>query len=316
MENINMKTNFTIIALFAVLALFAVSFASASLVQDLEVKINGDEITINSDDVLAYAGDVVPVTVKFEASANASDVTVTVELDGYDDESNEFDTIAGKTYRKTFNVEIPTDADDDNKEYTMHVTIDSNGNEELREAYTITIARDDHTFDVLSVDYNTRVTEGEVFPVSVVVENSGSNEAENVYVIVSIPALDITTRGYLGDLFPFDNYADDNDNEDAMQETVLLQIPAEAITGLYDLVVTVYNDDAEVKTSSLISVTGSAIVDEEVNAAEDSESEGVSTSIIALTVVLVIIFVVLLAVLVVLVTRKDKEIEEAETSYY
>jgi len=42
----------------------------------------------------------------------------------------------------------------------------------------------------------------------------------------------------------------------------------------------------------------------------------VSTSIVALTVVLVIIFVVLLVVLIVLLSRKDKPIEEVETSYY
>lgn len=41
-----------------------------------------------------------------------------------------------------------------------------------------------------------------------------------------------------------------------------------------------------------------------------------STSVVALTVVLVIIFVVLLAVLVVLLTRKEKPIEDIETSYY
>lgn len=42
----------------------------------------------------------------------------------------------------------------------------------------------------------------------------------------------------------------------------------------------------------------------------------VSNSVVALTVILIIIFVVLLAVLVVLLTRKEKPIEEVETSYY
>ena len=42
----------------------------------------------------------------------------------------------------------------------------------------------------------------------------------------------------------------------------------------------------------------------------------VSNSIVALTVILVIIFVVLLVVLVVLLARKEKPIEEVETSYY
>lgn len=42
----------------------------------------------------------------------------------------------------------------------------------------------------------------------------------------------------------------------------------------------------------------------------------VSSSVVALTVILVIVFVVLLAVLVVLLTKKDKPMEEVETSYY
>ena len=45
-------------------------------------------------------------------------------------------------------------------------------------------------------------------------------------------------------------------------------------------------------------------------------STSVATSIVALTVILVIIFVVLLAVLIVLLTRKEKPMEEVETSYY
>ena len=42
----------------------------------------------------------------------------------------------------------------------------------------------------------------------------------------------------------------------------------------------------------------------------------VSASVVALTVILVIVFVVLLAVLVILLTKKEKPIEEVETSYY
>ena len=42
----------------------------------------------------------------------------------------------------------------------------------------------------------------------------------------------------------------------------------------------------------------------------------VSASVVALTVILVIIFVVLLVVLIVLLTRKERPMEEVETSYY
>ncbi len=42
----------------------------------------------------------------------------------------------------------------------------------------------------------------------------------------------------------------------------------------------------------------------------------ISSSVVALTVVLAIIFIVLLVILIVLLTRKEKPVEEAETSYY
>ena len=41
-----------------------------------------------------------------------------------------------------------------------------------------------------------------------------------------------------------------------------------------------------------------------------------SSSVVALTIILVIIFVILLAVLIILLTRKEKQVEEVETSYY
>jgi hypothetical protein len=47
-----------------------------------------------------------------------------------------------------------------------------------------------------------------------------------------------------------------------------------------------------------------------------AEASDVSASVVALTVILVIIFIVLLAVLVTLLARKEKPMEEVETSYY
>jgi preprotein translocase subunit SecG len=67
--------------------------------------------------------------------------------------------------------------------------------------------------------------------------------------------------------------------------------------------------------SKLLSVDGvTPEAEAELEALEGEDS--VSTSVVALTVILVIIFVVLLAVLVVLLTKKEKPIEEVETSYY
>jgi len=71
------------------------------------------------------------------------------------------------------------------------------------------------------------------------------------------------------------------------------------------------------KNAELGSYTFSVNVDkQEVIFGANVVSTSVSSGIVALTVVLVIVFVVLLIVLIVLLTRKEKPIEEVETSYY
>ena len=95
-----------------------------------------------------------------------------------------------------------------------------------------------------------------------------------------------------------------------------MQIPADAETGVYEMEVVVYNDDAKTVVGKLIAVDGVELEEETEVLEDDTEKESASASVVALTVVLVIIFVVLLAVLVVLLTKKEAPIDEVETSYY
>ncbi|MFA4960098.1 MAG: hypothetical protein WC548_00350 [Candidatus Pacearchaeota archaeon] len=72
------------------------------------------------------------------------------------------------------------------------------------------------------------------------------------------------------------------------------------------------DENAEVGTRTFsVEVDGESVVFG-ANVVED----GYSTSVVALTVILVIVFIVLLAVLIILLTRKEKPMEEVETSYY
>lgn len=252
---------------------------------------------------------------------------------------------------------------------------------------------------MLSVDYASKVSAGDVFPVSVVAKNNGFNDADDTYVMASIPALGITSRGYMGDLVSIEDDDNGEDDEDAALRTVYLKIPENAESGVYEMEVIVYNDDAETVVTKLISVGSSAstmtlaaeknkdlsagetvtydlvIVNSAdnvrvfnvntvsgdalivsapsavavgpdatetvaitVTAASNADvgtytfsvdvdgkqtvfganvtGANVSVSLVAWTVVLVVVFIVLLAVLLVLVTRKEKPIEEVETSYY
>lgn len=314
-----MKTNLIFVSLLAVLVM-AMGFSSA-LADDISVEFDG--VTLSGSSSIAVSpGEVVPVLVIFTADDNASDVDLEVEIKGSDGASasiSDLTLVDGRTYSKLLRLELPDDTDDLNEDFTLYVTVSSSTDED-RVPFNlgVSIQKDSYDLEVLSVDYNSNVDAGETFPVSVVVKNIGYNRADDVYVIASVPALGITTRGYVSDLVVTEGESDYEDEEDSAEEQVYLRIPADAETGIYELVVKAYNDDSSTEVSKLLSVEGkdSTEGDVEVLVGDEDDASGVSTSVVALTVILVVIFVVLLAVLVVLLTKKEKPIEEVETSYY
>lgn len=400
----NMKRNVLLMPVFVAMLLLTVGLVSAGELASIDrVEFNGEDIT-TTNSLSSFAGEVVPVRVIFYALEDSDDVRLTASIyDGRDDFSDEtarFNVIAGSKYTKLLSLRIPSNFDGSYRELTLNIEIDdSNFNtSDLDEDYRLQVQRGSYTLDLLSVDYTSTVSAGDVFPVSVVIENNGFNDVEDNYVVVSIPALGISTRGYVGDLDANEDYSKDNHEEDAVEEVVYLRIPEDAAKGVYDMEITVYNDDASeivvrpvniagsasrvlaadkskdlnagetvtyemvivnsgssVKVFEISSVSGdsisvsvpsvvtvgpdaSEVIEVSVTAdstaaigtytftvdVDDSQvvfganvvGEDVSASTVALTVVLVIIFVVLLAVLVVLLTRKEKPMEEVETSYY
>jgi len=316
----NMKRNILLIPFVAVLALMFVGFASAGLANNVYVELNGEEIGLN-DNLASFAGDVVPIKVTFTAGEDADDVRIEVGMyDGRDDVdavSNRFNTVDGKRYTKLLSLKLPSDFDGELDEMTLSVEIydADHDTDDYDEDYRVSMQRESYELDVLSVDYPSKVSAGDVFPVSVVIENNGYDFAEDNFVVVSIPALGVSARGYVGDLDSSEDYDHDNHEDDATQKTVYLEIPADAETGVYEMEIAVYNDDSKTIVGNLIAVDGVDPADDDAEVL-DGEKPAASASVVALTVILVIIFVVLLAVLVVLLTKKEKPMEEVETSYY
>jgi len=312
----NMKRNLTFVSLLAVLVM-AVSFSSALGTIDT-VEFNGVDLGSVSNNVAVSPGEVVPVWVRFTADVDASDVNLEVETKGRNGVSvskDLSDIEDGSTYPVLLRLELP-DTDDLSEEFTLYVTVSSKTEEEVETFdVKIKVQRESYDLDILSVDYNSKVEAGDIFPVSVVVENSGYGFSEHNYVLVSVPALGISTRGYIGDLDSIEDYDNDNHEEDSVQKTVYLEVPEDAETGVYEMEVLAYNEDVKTVNTKLLAVDG---IDSEDDESEplNGDDESASASVVALTVILVIIFVVLLAVLVVLLTKKEKPIEEVETSYY
>lgn len=415
-----MKRNLLLIPFVVAITFTIFGFASAcftgfscGLASDVSVEFNDVELGASTT-MVGNVGEVVPVRVTFKSSTDAKDVKVKVFMEGHRDDvsasTNRFDIEDDRVYAKLLRLKLPSDSDKLSEEYTLYVDVVSKDSRTEKQ-YTISVQRESYTVEVLSADYPSRVLAGDVVPFSVVVKNNGYDRLDDVYVKVGIPALGVFSKGYVGDLVPTEDcvlvennddfFVDncDEDDEDSVEKVVYLKIPESAENGVYETEIEVYNRDAEIVETKLISVSdlastmvlatvknkdlragetvtydlvivnsaddvkvfnldsvsGDALsvsvpsvvtvgpdssesVAIEVTADRDAEigtytfsvsvdgkqtvfganvvGKSVSTSIVALTVVLVIIFIVLLAVLIVLFTRKEKPVEEVETSYY
>ncbi len=403
----NMKRNTLSVPLFVALTLFLVGFAAAGeLAVPGSVETRFNDIVLSSAPsttfVAGFAGEVVPVRVTFTADTDMADVRVKVSMEGLRDDvsasTDRFDIVENTKYTKLFSLRLPSSVDELTEEFTLYLEIVSS-NDRTEVEYTVRLQRESYTLEILSVDYASKVSAGDVFPISVVAKNTGFNDADDAYVVASIPALGISSRGYMGDIVAQEDDDNGEDDTDASYRTVYLKVPSNAPAGVYDLEVQVYNEDSSTTVKKLISISssnpasllatvknkdlraGETITYEMVilNTADDVKVFNIQTisgdnlevsapsaivigpdssqtitvtvtaasdarpgiytfsvdvngeqtvfganvtgrsagvSLVAWTVILVIVFVVLLAVLLVLVTRREKPVEEVETSYY
>lgn len=254
-----METKKILVPFVAILTLLLVGFVAAEdLATDLTTEFNSVILDADSTVMAGFVGDTVPVRVSFIADTDEEDVRIKARIEGHRDDvyasTSRFDIIEGSTYTKLLNVRLPSDLDDLDKEFTLYVEVVS-ADSETRETYTVRMQRESYTLNILSLDYNTQVSSGDVVPVSVVVENTGFQRADDNFVVVSIPELGVSSKAYMGDLIQTE-YCDDGceDEEDSMQKTLYVKIPENAKSGVYDVKARVFNKDSETQASSLISV--------------------------------------------------------------
>ena len=279
--NTQMNAKVFLVPFVAALAILFIGMTSAYStdfpIQNVE--FNGVELHgFNSvDNIAGFTGENVPVRVTFRANTDSEDVKIRVEIySGRDDvieTTGRFNVVDGNTYTKLLSLELPDDLKDITKDLTLVVRVyDANHdtNDEEQE-YVVKMQRESYEFDVLSIDYEPSVSAGDIVPVSVVVENTGFQDLEDGYVVVSIDELGVSKRGYFGDLAPtedcyiYEDYYNDrlsvdcDDNSvDSTQKTVYVKIPESSDAGVYTLNVRVYNGDASVRAEGLIKVDGSA----------------------------------------------------------
>jgi uncharacterized membrane protein len=269
-----MNTKTLMVALLAVIALFALSFTSAAInsgvasqgafVQNLIVNVDGIEVQGNGSSLYlaAFAGETVPVKVYFSSIANLSDVEVEVELNGETDSDDSYflgNVVASDNLYRTgiMNLQVPSKIDERTDNLYLVVTVSADDVAPQTFTYKVFAQRNAYQLSIVSIDYDASVSAGDTVPVSVVIKNRGFEDSEDGFVLVTVPELGISAKGYLGDLVAIEGCVDDCDNTDAAQKILSLKIPSNAKDGTYEVVVKVYDDDAVTTVTKQIKVSAS-----------------------------------------------------------
>lgn len=284
-----MKTKNLMVSILAiVVGLFMVASVSAfetGIMTIDSIEVDGVDVTLVASEIegkITYehvvtlnAGDKVEVEVKFHSNVDARDVTVALEFGDAEAETSRFIMNADSVYTKTLTFVVPFDFDSDDVEYTdtLEITVegevdqefdvddvviknDGNDFEDTVDVEDITVLKPGYNAVIKSVNVPQSIDAGDNFPVEIVVINDGFNDLDDLYVTVSIPALDLTRSAYFGDLVDAftDSDSHDDDDVDSTSGTLMLEVPYGVAAGVYTLEVTVENDDTTTSVAKQIAI--------------------------------------------------------------
>lgn len=180
---------------------------------------------------------------------SAYGIEVVARLSGYEysdrleleDSTPVFDLREGT--RKTVHLELEVPNDLHNGENTLRIFLLDRNSEVLVAAYELEVESPRHSIDIVDVDFspsNTRKA-GQSLLASVVLENFGENDEEDVRVTVEIPELGVKAVEFVDEV-------DADDQEDVPQ--MWLPIPADAAEGDYTVKVTAEYDRYDTVTKT------------------------------------------------------------------
>ncbi|MEM4605627.1 MAG: hypothetical protein QW103_01140 [Candidatus Pacearchaeota archaeon] len=236
------------ILLFAIaLTIFVLANATAAeIARDVSVYFKDVELTSSNQNIVGYIGETVPVKIVFRADSDAKDARIRVWLGGSEEISTStrrLSLIKDLMYTELLNLRMPSRLETTNEPYTLRVTIEDSVNQTII-TYPIWIQREAYELRLLSVDNNPVVEAGSILPVMVVVKNTGFEDAEDVYVTVSIPSIGAYAKAYLNDLVAVECQNSNCDRDDASSKVLNLHIPENARPGVYEMIITTYNYDS------------------------------------------------------------------------
>lgn len=214
------------------------------------------------DNPAVIAGESVTVMIQFKANVSAQDVNVKVELEGdkVDSEavSTSFDIEAGKSYKKTLKLQVPSELKDDlSDNVVLNIKVWNGDYKSEFENIEVRVQRPSYNPVVKSITVSQSVSAGESFPVDIVLKNLGYNELDDVYTTVAIAELGVYKTVFFGDIVSLESEdcdSDDDDCDDTVSGRLFLEVPYGVDAGVYTLEVTVENDDVVSKATKQIVV--------------------------------------------------------------
>ena len=214
---------------------------------------DGDETIVSA--LAVEEGETLEIEVTLEANADVRDVQVEADIRGYEysdyddlsDETHVFDMHGTATAPSTKSVRLSIDLprDLDNDRYLLRLRVTDKDRADLTYYVVLQVEPVRHGVDLVDVSLSpgSVVRAGHSVLASVLVENFGDREEEDVKVTVSIPALGVSATEYVD--------VDKDEREDVAE--LMLPIPAAAAAGPYEYQVMVrYDDLRETMTKKFI----------------------------------------------------------------
>ncbi len=253
MNTKNLLVSFCAIAI-ALFLVATVSAATSELATISSVEVDGMDVS-GSGDIGVVAGETISVKIAFTALENASNVKIEAEIEGekvsVDETIGPFDVEEGKRYVRTLNVRLPYELKDQvSDDVILNIKL---WNGDLRTEYPeviLRIQRDSYNAGIMSISAEQSVEAGEIFPVDVVLKNTGYNDLDDLDVTLRIPELGIEKTSYFGDIVA----VEDDDNEDYVRGRFYVSVPYNTQSGTYTIEVEATNDDLSVTKSRQIIV--------------------------------------------------------------
>lgn len=227
------------------------------------VKVNDVEALGNN--VAVEAGETISVKVLFTALKDASDVRLRLGLEGdkVDVESTTglFTIEQGKTYSKTLTLQVPSELQDEvSSDLTLAIKIWNGDFKTEDDSRVLRVQRPSYGASVMSIDSASSVSAGQLYPVDIVLKNTGYNNLDDVYVTLRIADLGIERKSYFGDLVSIETKYD----ADTTVKRFFLEVPFNAKAGSYTLEVEASNADFAASATKEISIvsefSGSTVI--------------------------------------------------------